>query len=123
VFIESGENDDILISHLKQDHNSFGIFGFNFLITNGGIIKSVPVDGYKANFENISSKKYPLSRPLFIYFKKEHLKLFPEMKEFIFSLIDSDTIGKKGYLVYNGLVPLTNSELYKVQNNVMKELR
>lgn len=123
VFVESGENDDLIISHLKQDRNAFGIFGFNFLIANNRLIKAAKVDNIYPTFRTISSKKYPLSRPLFIYFKKENLNELPQIKDFISEIISKETLGERGYLVNNGLVPLSKRELNIVRKNTAKQIK
>lgn len=121
-FIESGENDDLIVQNLKNNPDSLGILGFHFLVANQHLIKAVKINGIDPNFNNISSKKYQLSRPLFVYFKKENLNLMPQMKDFIKEIINPETIGKNGYLVHSGLVPLTDSDLEKVRNNIISQL-
>lgn len=121
-FIESGENDDLIVQNLKNNPDSVGILGFNFLIANQHLIKAIKIDNVEPSFDSISSKKYKLSRPLFVYFKKEHFKLMPQMKDFIKEMISPETIGKNGYLIHSGLVPLTDSDLEEVRKNTLSQL-
>lgn len=121
-FIESGENDNLIVTNLKNDHNALGIFGFNFLIANRNKIQAVKIDGVEPDFATISSKKYAFSRPLFVYFKQDHLKLMPQMRDFIKELISVDTIGSNGYLLNNGLVTMGNDELNKVRSNILSRV-
>jgi phosphate transport system substrate-binding protein len=123
VFIASGENDDNIIRALNSHNSAFGIFGFNFLVANAAKIQSISIDGVKPTHSTISSKKYSLSRPLFIYFKVEHLGLIPELKNFIKEIINPETIGKKGYLIHGGLVPLHNSELTQLRKKILLQLQ
>jgi len=118
-FIEAGENDNLILQKLKNDAEALGIFGFSFLEENKNSIKSVKIDFVEPTFESIISLKYPVSRPLFIYFKKEHFELVPGMKEFIRAIISKDTLGKDGYLVQKGLIPLTDSELKKLRDEIL----
>jgi phosphate transport system substrate-binding protein len=122
VVINSGENDNNLIQKLKEDKQAIGIFGFHFLVENSQSIKAISINKIKPSKENISSKKYHLSRPLFVYFKKEHLELVPEMKDFIKELISKETIGNNGYLVHSGLVSLEKKELKNIQEKTLSEL-
>lgn len=122
-FIESGENDNLIIDNLRKNHNAFGILGFNFLQVNKNIIQGAKIDGVYPSVKNISSKKYPLSRPLFVYFKKEHLNLAPKVKEFIAEIINKDTIGNRGYLINSGLVSLDKNELTIMQKNTLSKLK
>ena len=71
------------------------------------------------NFANISSKKYVLSRPLYVYFKKENLVVVPRIGEFIKELIGKETLGSKGYLINSGLVPLSDKEVLSLQKNIL----
>lgn len=121
-FIESGENDNLIIENLKNNHNAIGIVGFNFLVANSNVIKAVSIDGIVPNKKTIASGKYLLSRPLFVYFKKEHLFLVTKMREFIKEIIDSETIGANGYLTHSGLVPLVPQDLKKMQNEILTKI-
>lgn len=121
-FIESGENDPLIIEHLKANPGSIGIFGFNFFLRNQKIIKAAAIDNELPNFDSIASKKYSLSRPLFVYFKKENLDSTPEMRGFIKEIISIDTIGRKGYLNNSGLISLSDGELEEVRKNILSEL-
>lgn len=122
VFVESGENDDNIVRALKHNPHALGIFGFNFLVVNPGVIQPIKIEGIAPTYENIASKKYHLSRPLFVYFKKEHLNLIPHMRDFIIETVEADTIGRKGYLVNNGLVAVDDAELEQIKNATLSEL-
>ena len=121
-FIESGENDNLIVQNLKTNPNAFGILGYDFLAANKKIIKAVPVNGVYPTPKSIAAKKYPLSRPLFIYFKKEHLDLVPKTREFIREIINSETIGNKGYLINSGLVAMSDAELEEIQKNILSQI-
>ncbi len=121
-FIEAGENDNLIVQKLRNDHDALGIFGFSFLEENHELIQAAVIDEVQPSFENIASSKYKVSRPLFIYFKKEHLDLIPGMREFVKEIISTDTIGVDGYLLQKGLIPLPNLETKKVRDEVMRNL-
>jgi phosphate transport system substrate-binding protein len=121
-FIESGENDRLIIEHLKTNSDAFGIFGFNFLIENQKIIQAASIDSVAPNTNSIASKKYSLARPLFVYFKKENLNYTPQMREFISEIINPETIGPKGYLVRSGLIAMSDAELDEVRKNILSQL-
>lgn len=118
-FIETGENDHILIENLKSHPDAFGIFGFNFLIHHKKTIQAAAINGVLPNHKTIASKDYKLSRPLFIYFKKEHMKLSPGMGSFIAEIVDDETIGEDGYLLNSGLVPLSDAELWEIRLDIL----
>lgn len=121
-FIEAGENDNLIVQKLKNDNNALGIFGFSFLEENRRSIQPTLINQKLPSFDNIVSGAYPVSRPLFIYFKKEHLNLVAGMREFIAEIISVNTIGSDGYLLQKGLIPLTDLELKKVRSEITKSL-
>ena len=121
-FIESGENDNVIVRALKEKKEALGIFGFNFLAVNGKTIQAVSIDNIAPTFDTISSKKYPLSRPLFVYFKKENLSTTPQMRDFVNEIISEETIGQKGYLARSGLIALGDKELLEIRKNTLAQL-
>jgi phosphate transport system substrate-binding protein len=121
-FIEAGENDNLIVQKLKNDVDALGIFGFSFLEENHGVIQAATIDAVLPTFDSIVSGHYSVSRPLFIYFKKQHLDLVAGMREFIEEIISKNTIGNDGYLLQKGLIPLTDFEMKKVRDDVMREL-
>jgi len=121
-FIDSGENDNLIVQSLKNDPDAFGILGYNFLAANRRTIKAIQIDSIYPTAENIAAKKYPLSRPLFVYFKRDHLNLIPGTREFIKEIINPETIGKKGYLINGGLVAMSDSELKEVRKNILSKI-
>jgi phosphate transport system substrate-binding protein len=110
-FIEMGENDNLVIQKIASNQNALGIFGYNFLEQNYDIIKPALINGIKPNFDNIASKKYPLSRPLFIYINKEAMITSETIRSFSNYLISPTVIGKNGYLLRRGLITLNDNEL------------
>lgn len=121
-YMEAGENDNLIIQKLKNDRNALGIFGFSFLEQNAGIIHGAKINGVYPTFENIASNKYKVSRPLFIYFKKEHLPLVKGMQEFIGEIINEDAIGDEGYLIEKGLIPAHKGEIKKMRKEILSGL-
>jgi phosphate transport system substrate-binding protein len=72
--------------------------------------------------ENIVSRVYKISRPLYVYYKKEHLNLIDGMKEFIAEIVNKNTLGNEGYLLQTGLIPLSNQEIEKIEVGLRKNL-
>jgi len=122
VFIEAGENDNLILQKLRNDKDAFGIFGFSFLEENKNSIQASTIENIEPSFETIVNNKYSVSRPLFIYFKREHFDLALGMREFIREIVSKDTLGSDGYLVQKGLIPLSDSELNQLRNETLKGL-
>lgn len=121
-FIEAGENDNLIVQKLKNNPNALGIFGFSFLKENGQSIQAAKIDAVTPSFDNIIGGHYSVSRPLFIYFKKEHLKLTIGTREFINEIVSVDTIGPQGYLIDKGLIPMKEKEFKEMRDRVLESL-
>lgn len=122
AFIEAGENDNLILQKLRNDKEALGIFGFSFLEENKNTIQAAAIENTEPTFATIISGKYSISRPLFIYFKREHFDLTPGMREFIHAIVSKDALGADGYLVLKGLIPLSDSELKKIRDETLRSL-
>jgi phosphate transport system substrate-binding protein len=121
-FIEAGENDNLILQKLKNDSEAFGIFGFSFLEENHNMIHAAKINFVAPNLKTILSGKYSVSRPLFIYFKKENLNKISGMKEFVQTILSPDALGIDGYLTQKGLIPLSDFELRRIRGKILKDL-
>jgi phosphate transport system substrate-binding protein len=110
AYIDAGENDNLIVQKLEANPNAVGIFGFSFLDQNTDKIQGAHVDGVEPTFENISSQKYPLSRPLFFYVKKAHVGTIPGIEAYIAEFTSEKAWGPEGYLADKGLIPLPDEE-------------
>jgi phosphate transport system substrate-binding protein len=110
AFIEAGENDNLIVQKLAANTNAFGIFGFSFLDQNNDQVHGAVIDGKAANFENIASGAYPVSRSMYIYVKKENLTSTPGLREFVMEYLSDAATGRGGYLPDRGLIPLPNAQ-------------
>ena len=118
AFVETGENDNLIVQKLESNPRAFGIFGFSFLDQNADKVKGAPIDGVPPTFENIADGQYPVSRPLYFYVKKEHVPMIPGLRSFLVELTRDRTLGDDGYLVDRGLIPLTIEERQSEAANV-----
>ncbi len=106
AFIEAGENDNLIVQKLQANPNALGIFGYSFLEENANVVKGATINGVAPEYDGIKAGEYPISRPLFVYFKNEHIDVIPNMKEFIEEYQSDDAIGEEGYLTEKGLISL-----------------
>jgi len=106
AYIEAGENDNLIVQKLQANPNALGIFGFSFLEENTNAIKGATINGIAPEYDAIKGGNYPISRPLFVYFKKEHFDVIPNLKEFMEEYQSEDALGEEGYLVEKGLISL-----------------
>jgi phosphate transport system substrate-binding protein len=117
LFIEAGENDNLIVQKLSNNPNAFGIFGFANVAENAALIRGLPVDGVVPTFETIASGDYKVARPLFIYAKKQHVGVIPGMTEFVAEFTSEKAVGEDGYLSEKGLIPLPGEEGDKVRES------
>ena len=118
AYIEAGENDNLIVQKLVANPKVLGLFGYSFLDANAAQIQGSVVEGAAPTFENISSGKYPVSRPLFIYVKKAHMGVIPGIGEFLNEFVSPRAMGMDGYLAAKGLVPPTAADFAKVRKTV-----
>lgn len=81
------EDDNVLVTGIAGNKNALGYFGFGYYVENQDKLKLIAVDSgkgpVKPSVESVTDNSYsPLSRPLFIYVKKESLKR-PEVAAFV----------------------------------------
>jgi phosphate transport system substrate-binding protein len=123
AYIEAGENDNLIVQKLEANPKALGIFGYSFMEENVSKIEGSPIDGVEPTFENIAAGKYPVSRPLFVYVKKDHVGVIPGLREFVTEYVSDRSMGSEGYLADKGLVPLTEAEQAKVRAAVLAKLK
>lgn len=119
VFIEAGENDNLIVQKLAANPSAIGIFGYSFLEENLNSLHGSLIEGIAPEFETISTGKYPISRALYVYAKKAHVGVIPGMKEFLAEFTSEKAFGDEGYLADKGLVPAPKAEREKVRKDVM----
>lgn len=83
----ASEDDNTLVQGVSQDKGGLGYFGYAYYEANKDKLKLVEIDGGKGCVaptpETIANGTYaPLSRPLFLYVRKEAAQR-PEVKQFI----------------------------------------
>lgn len=82
-YVDSGENDNLIVQKLGANPQAVGVFGFSFLEENKDTLKDVPINDIEATYETVSTGKYPGARPLFIYVKKAHMAAIPGLQAFL----------------------------------------
>jgi len=110
AYIEAGENDNLIVQKLEANPKSVGIFGFSFLDQNMDKLQASVVDGETPDFKSIADGKYPVSRPLFIYVKKDHVGKIPGIAEFLAEFTSDRAWAENGYLAEKGLIPMPKDE-------------
>ncbi len=119
LYIEAGENDNLIVQKLDRNPNALGIFGYSFLEQNDDKVQGSLVGGTAPEFETIADGSYPISRPLFFYVKNAHIQSIPGMQEFLKEFTSEAAMGEDGYLLDKGLIPLSESERAALRDAVI----
>ena len=82
-YVDSGENDNLIVQKLAANPNALGVFGFSYLEENKDSLKDVSINGVEATYETVSTGTYPGARPLFIYVKKAHMTAIPGLQAYL----------------------------------------
>ncbi len=118
VYVEAGENDNVIVQKLEANPAAVGIFGYSFLEENVSRVQGVKLDGVEPNEDSISTLRYPASRELFVYLKKAHVGVVPGLDKFAQEYVSNRAAGDGGYLEKKGLVPVPKERLAEAQANV-----
>lgn len=119
LYIEAGENDNLIVQKLDSNPKALGIFGFSFLEQNDDKVQGSIIEGKAAEFETIADGSYPISRPLYFYVKKAHMESIPGINEFLQEFTSEAAMGEDGYLLDKGLIPLSAGERETLRKNTM----
>jgi phosphate transport system substrate-binding protein len=117
AYIEAGENDNLIVQKLVANKDAFGIFGYSFLEENSAKLRGASLNGVEPTYENIADGKYPGSRRLYFYIKKQHVGLVPGLDKFAAEYVSSKAMGEDGYLAKKGLVTLPKKEADMIRQN------
>ncbi|MGB7420008.1 MAG: substrate-binding domain-containing protein [Erythrobacter sp.] len=108
AYLNQGEQDDVIVRKVANNPRAIGIFGYSYLEENGELVKGLPVNGVEPSAQTIADGSYPASRGLYIYVKKAHLDVTPNLLEFLSQWQQSWSAG--GPLEGIGLVPATDAQ-------------
>jgi len=118
LYVEAGENDNLIVQKIEANRNAVGIFGFSFLDGNVARLRGVALDGVEPDFENIAGGRYSGARRVYVYLKKAHLGVVPGLDKFATEYVSPRAIGEEGYLAKKGLVTLPKAEADAVRKAV-----
>ncbi|HEX8258211.1 MAG TPA: substrate-binding domain-containing protein [Allosphingosinicella sp.] len=102
LYVETGENDNLLVQKVTQNPGAVGVMGYSFLEENANAVQGLTLGGVVPTYQTISAFDYPGARPLYLYVKGEHVNAIPGLKEYLAEFARG--WGEKGYLVQRGLI-------------------
>ena len=113
-YVDSGENDNLIVQKLQANIDAVGIFGFSFLDQNSDLLQPAKVrhkgQVIMPSFDTIVDKQYPVYRTLYLYAKKAHVAVIPGIQQFLQAFTSDEAVGEYGYLIDRGLIPLEPGE-------------
>lgn len=118
AYIESGENDNLIVQKLQSNPNALGVFGYSFLDQNADAVQGSLIDGQEPTFETIADGSYPVSRPLYFYVKQAHVGVIPGIAEYLAEFTSEASWGGEGYLAEKGMIPLGDDERAEIGSAV-----
>ncbi|NUT00032.1 MAG: phosphate ABC transporter substrate-binding protein [Sphingomonas sp.] len=108
VYVEAGENDNLLVQKVSAEPGTIGVLGFSYLEENLDKVQPVQIAGVAPTEATIADLSYPGARKLYVYLKGEHLAAKPAMKDFVAAY--SKQWSKGGPLEKRGLVPFAGAD-------------
>jgi phosphate transport system substrate-binding protein len=119
----ASEDDNVIVSGVVGEKYSLGYFGIAYYEENKDRLRAIPIDGGKGpvspSLETVRSGAYsPLSRPLFIYVRKESYSR-PEVKKFVEFYLSDEA---KTFVKETGYIPLPDDIYVLVRKRVEKGL-
>ena len=106
VYVESGENDNLIVQKLAANPGTVGLFGYSYLEENQALLKGISLNGIAPTYETIASFRYPGARAMFIYVKNAHLNAIPGLRAYAAEFVRETTFGPNGYLKQAGMIAL-----------------
>jgi phosphate transport system substrate-binding protein len=83
AYVDSGENDNLIVQKLEANPKAIGIFGFSYLEENADKLKGLSMNGVVPTYATVADFSYPGARAMFIYVKAAHLNAIKGLKEFV----------------------------------------
>ena len=102
AYVDSGENDNLIVQKIAANPKAIGVFGFSFLEENMDKLKGITMSGVAPTYASISDFSYPGARPLYIYVKAVHLNAIKSLKPYV--LAWTQAWGPDGALKRQGMV-------------------
>ena len=102
MYVDAGENDNLIVQKLQSNPNAIGVFGYSYLEENKDDVNGVSISGVAPTYATIADNAYPGSRPLYIYVKKAHLTAIPGLRNLL--KLYAANWGMTGPLVKRGLI-------------------
>jgi phosphate transport system substrate-binding protein len=112
-FLVVHESQDVIARELVANPNAIGIFAFRFLKAYGSTLRAVAIEGTEPTEENAYAGRYPGTRKLYIYVRKDRVDATPGLDKLGAEYLSSAALGPGGYLLQRGFIPLPAEDMVK----------
>jgi len=109
-YIESGEDDNIIVQKLSSNKDALGILGYGYYEENIAKVQAAKIDGVLPGFDSIETGAYKVSRSLYVYIKRQHIPLVPGIAAFAREMVSEHANGAEGYMTAIGLLPISTDQ-------------
>lgn len=103
AYVDSGENDNLIVQKLGANPDAIGIFGYSYLDENAEAVRGVALGGVLPTYRAIANGSYTGARPLYVYVKRPHLRAVPGLNRFLD--LYAANWAPDGPLTRRGLIP------------------
>jgi phosphate transport system substrate-binding protein len=104
------ESGDAVAGSLAKMPGVLGFVPYHQYVAHNARLDAVRIDGVAPSVESIAANRYPVARPLFLYFKADHLTKVKGLQQYLAEFTSEKAWGEKGYLVSLGLIPMSAEE-------------
>jgi phosphate transport system substrate-binding protein len=119
AYVDSGENDNLIVQKLEGNPKAIGVFGFSYLEENSSRLDGLTMNGVEPTYQSIANFEYPGARPLYLYVKKAHVDAIKGLKDYVIAWTNG--WGEDGILARAGMVvspPDVRAKYAAVANNM-----
>lgn len=120
--IEVADDYRRTLKYISSNREGIGVFGLAFFEAHRDRLQVAKISGQTPMAQSIVSGLYPISRPLFIYAKKEHLTRVRGLSAYLEFFLSDHAIGPGSALADHGLVPAPQADREAMRARLQKAL-
>jgi phosphate transport system substrate-binding protein len=106
TFVKGLKYPSRMLKWLSKNPGAFVFLNYAIYQDYRNRLAANPINGATPTLESISSGKYPLKRPIYLYAKIPHVEGISGLQKFLYEATSERAIGPEGYLVQKGFIPL-----------------
>jgi len=105
--------DADLAQALRDEPDFVAVTAWHALAGDRAGLRTLAVEGVPPSPLAIATGVYPLTRPIYVYFKKTNLESLPAIQRYVAEVTSDSAWGEDGYLRAAGMVPMMLDERQK----------